>query len=711
MKVCLVHPAHHNCTDDRLDPPLGLLYLATALRDNGVEVSVSDLSGSYEIDIPFADVYGITAYISTLKEVKLIFNKCKQINPNCKVVVGGAHASVRPNDFDYVDKVIMGQGEEQLVKYVTGKDVRIDNISIFPSYDLIDIKSYHRTIDDNMSLPVLTSRGCPFKCLTGDTIIHTMEGDKKIEDLVGKEIFVLSRDNESQRPIYTKAINIQKTGTNEKIIRVHFKDGSHIDCTPDHRFKVFKSKNQYISEKEWDVEAKDLKLNDQVRAVRFEYHSGGRKLVSTRRDITLWNSKLVYEAYHQTTLNKKDIIHHKDRNPSNDSPENLALTDSHNHIKDFHPYLFDRMKYDNPAKHMTDEWKMNISKSGKGKKRTLEQRLKYRESKLGPKNPNYRPDIIHRNRDDESRILKEVVNHKVLKIEELETRQDVYCMEVPETNWFYANKVLVHNCSFCGLAKMHSLDRLRMASPEQVYDIIKNIVDKFGIININFQDDIFTLNLKRLKKILKLIKPFNIKFRCMGRAGYDTEETYELLAEAGCYQIAWGIESGSQYILDRMIKQVTVEENYNVIQWAKKYGIIARAFFIIGFPGETSETLEQTKQFIIDSKPDQFFVSNFIPYPATDVELNPDKYGITNMSLNYDHYYQVSKDGTGGAVIDTRWLTRKEFKELELKFRNWIKHYHVKGKIQKYEERLYNNEQENIDSNPNNDNGVCEGVC
>jgi len=138
-----------------------------------------------------------------------------------------------------------------------------------------------------------------------------------------------------------------------------------------------------------------------------------------------------------------------------------------------------------------------------------------------------------------------------------------------------------------------------------------------------------------------------------------------------------------------MNKQVRVEDNYNVIQWAKKHNITSRIFIILGFPGETAKTLEETKKFIEIADPDQVFVSNFIPYPGTDPYLYPEKYGITNISYDFSQYYQVSKDGTGGYVIDTKWLSREEFRELELDFRQFILNRGIRGETQKYERNLY----------------------
>ena len=246
-----------------------------------------------------------------------------------------------------------------------------------------------------------------------------------------------------------------------------------------------------------------------------------------------------------------------------------------------------------------------------------------------------------------------------------------------------------YDCAFCGLHTMHKLTGVRYGGVSSVAWNIERLCREYGLRAINIQDDMFTLDRWRLFRLLDRIKPLNIKFRCMGRAGYDTEEVYAKLAEAGCVQVAWGIESGSQYVLDRMRKRVTVADNRNVIAWAKKYGIVSRAFFIFGFPGETEDTLKETMAFIDAADPDQYFVSNFIPFPGTPVWREPARFGITKMSGDYDQYYQVSQDGSGGVTIATEWLSMERFKELELRFRKWLGGRRMRGDLLDYEKKLY----------------------
>jgi radical SAM superfamily enzyme YgiQ (UPF0313 family) len=250
-----------------------------------------------------------------------------------------------------------------------------------------------------------------------------------------------------------------------------------------------------------------------------------------------------------------------------------------------------------------------------------------------------------------------------------------------------------YRCAFCGLNYMHEISKVRFAEPEQVFkDLLK--IKTMGVGAINFQDDNFTMNKGRLFKMLDLIKPLGLKFRCHGRAGQDDEEVYEKLADAGCVMVSWGCESGSQYMLNRMNKVSEVQDNLNVIKWAKKYGITARAFFVIGFPGETFQSLEDTKRFITEAQPDQYFVSNFVPYPGTAVWRDPKKYGITEMEHDFDEYYQVNRRGYGGLTVDTEWLSRRQFRKLEREFRQWLKdNIQMRGDTLDYEKELYEKPQ------------------
>jgi len=249
-------------------------------------------------------------------------------------------------------------------------------------------------------------------------------------------------------------------------------------------------------------------------------------------------------------------------------------------------------------------------------------------------------------------------------------------------------------CAFCTVRKQFK--GIRYRSPEAVIEEIKHIIEVYGIRSFNFQDDTFTINKRRVRNLLEQMRPLGINFRCHGRAGHDSKEDYVLLKEAGCTQLCWGIESGSQCILDKMNKKVVADQNQEVIEWAQELGMLDRGFFIIGFPGETWETLEKTKRFIEKVNLSQIFVSSFQPYPGTDVWRDPAKYGVTKIYQDFHRYIQVDGDGTiGRCNIDTLWMNREEMEQADGEFRRWALLRKRRGSLQEYEKRLETQRERN----------------
>jgi radical SAM superfamily enzyme YgiQ (UPF0313 family) len=239
-------------------------------------------------------------------------------------------------------------------------------------------------------------------------------------------------------------------------------------------------------------------------------------------------------------------------------------------------------------------------------------------------------------------------------------------------------------CAFCTIDH-----NLCFRSPEYVVKEIQQLKDQYGISSFNFQDDTFLLDKKRTKKLLSLLKPLNIQFRCHGRVSLDSIEDYQMLKEAGCAQICWGIESGSQRMLDRMNKKVSVVQNMEVIHWAQFAGLLDRVFLVVGFPGETRETLEETKRFIEAANPSQVFASMFQPYPGTRVWKNPESFGVRHIHKDFTRYLQVYGDGKlGQSNIDTEWASREEMDGMVGEFSSWLSKRSFRGTLQKYEKLI-----------------------
>ena len=152
-----------------------------------------------------------------------------------------------------------------------------------------------------------------------------------------------------------------------------------------------------------------------------------------------------------------------------------------------------------------------------------------------------------------------------------------------------------YHCFFC-LATPLNGRVVRKRSPE---NIIKECVEKYDIKNFIFWSDIFNLDKDWVRELcLKIIESkLKITFSTNTRADSADIETIKLMKKAGCRLVSIGIESGSQYMLDKMGKKITLNQVKKTVKSFKKYGIQIYAYYVIGLPWETRETVEQTLDF------------------------------------------------------------------------------------------------------------------
>ena len=175
-------------------------------------------------------------------------------------------------------------------------------------------------------------------------------------------------------------------------------------------------------------------------------------------------------------------------------------------------------------------------------------------------------------------------------------------------------------CKFCEDAKTLT----RWTSLENAEQELDDIV-LLGYKGVYLFDDLFAINLRKCQPYLDLLKASGLKFRCNVHARFMTAEFAEALADAGCVEAAFGAESGSQQILDRIDKKTTVAQNYACVKHCKDAGITVKAFLMIGLPGETRATVADTEQFIMTSGIDDAQVAIYYPYQGTMLRQEMDK--------------------------------------------------------------------------------------
>ncbi len=393
MNICLIHPPAPELIDDRIDPPTGLLYLATALKSYGHNVRILDFAGNQSPAIPPADIYGMTLYTTSYPEAILLRDRIRSISSS-PVMVGGPHASALPEktakDFDYV---VVGEAEVTLPPLIERMAARehpnnviycaapqkLDDL-MYNDYSLVDIASYNRIVAGEKAFSILSSRGCPWRCKY---------------------------------------------------------------CTTS----------------------------------------------------------------------------------------------------------------------------------------TLEQKVR-------------------------SRSVEHVIGELIL------------------------------------------LDR------------------QYGVIALRFIDDNFLMNLPFLRRFAPRLKEYEKPYKAYGRASDLSEETVDLLADSGCKMVACGVESGSQEMHEKMGTKKSVKKMIEGITLARKRGINIRVGILMGFPGETWDTVKESLNNLRKMPFNSYNLYNFVPFPGTEPFNNPGAFGITWISSNWKDFFLLHGHNETNYAFEHRDLDRKTLAEM-----------------------------------------------
>ena len=176
-----------------------------------------------------------------------------------------------------------------------------------------------------------------------------------------------------------------------------------------------------------------------------------------------------------------------------------------------------------------------------------------------------------------------------------------------------------YRCIFCHNSWRDS--PYRFNSPERVVAEIEELVNIYKIQALFFIEDTLFVNKPRLHRICNLIKAKNLKIVWGGNARVNEidEDILALAKDAGCRQITFGFESGSQRILDVLKKDTTVEGNRKAIRLCRRFGIIPQGTFMIGNPTETREDVIATQKFIQKNAIEGAGVCVTVAYPGTEL--------------------------------------------------------------------------------------------
>jgi radical SAM superfamily enzyme YgiQ (UPF0313 family) len=170
-----------------------------------------------------------------------------------------------------------------------------------------------------------------------------------------------------------------------------------------------------------------------------------------------------------------------------------------------------------------------------------------------------------------------------------------------------------YTCSFCDRTVFERLYKTNSA--QYVYDHMKHLRDKFGVYHINFYDDLFTAQKKRVDELCDLLieKPLGMQFNCAIRTGNTSDEMLARLKQAGALMVSMGIESADPEMMKRHKAGVTLEGVRKTVEQIHNAGLRAKGLFIFGMPGETPETVKTTSDFILSLELDEMNMTKFSP--------------------------------------------------------------------------------------------------
>lgn len=176
-----------------------------------------------------------------------------------------------------------------------------------------------------------------------------------------------------------------------------------------------------------------------------------------------------------------------------------------------------------------------------------------------------------------------------------------------------------HKCIFCHSGKGHF--RLRFHSAEYVVEEMKKLKEDFGINELVIFDDTFLINKKRVVRICEdmIRENLNLSWSCNARVNNLDKKLLRLIKKAGCWMIQVGVESGNPSILRKIKKGITLKQVEQGCKLAYDEGLEVKAYFIMGHPGETIETLDDTIRFM-NRLPIHYASINFMtPLPGTEL--------------------------------------------------------------------------------------------
>lgn len=212
----------------------------------------------------------------------------------------------------------------------------------------------------------------------------------------------------------------------------------------------------------------------------------------------------------------------------------------------------------------------------------------------------------------------------------------------------------------------------------QPYQMVEQEIDdiqRLGFSGVMIFDDNFLLHPK-FKSIAMLFQERKMVYRCFTNASFLDEDIVKWLSMTGCKEVGLGIESGSNRILKIIGKPSNSEQNLKAVGLLQKQGIRVKGFIIVGLPGESGSTIQETDKFLERAELDDVDITTLVPYPASLIWERRDEYDVTwEHDSFWDSSWYKGIPGQYQSMVRTESLSEEQIsdarKNLESKYKTF----------------------------------------
>ncbi len=257
---------------------------------------------------------------------------------------------------------------------------------------------------------------------------------------------------------------------------------------------------------------------------------------------------------------------------------------------------------------------------------------------------------------------------ELLEMERYLKPQDILCThELLRGTSLLSSRGCPYRCVYCQASKNWKF--IRYHSGKYVAEEIRELYEKYGAEAVAVVDDLFISDKKRLQEIVRYLKEFGllgeIKYLVDGRSNLINDEVMKLLKKMGAVNVALGIESGNERILNYLKKgTVTVQQNIEAIKKINEYGMGVYGQFMIGSPTETREEMLETKEFIKNPGIKAAHISITTPLPGTELWEECEKKGLVDLNnIDWTKFDMDPKNVANSFYINEK-VPFKEFMKL-----------------------------------------------